>query len=127
MHSTPPEVILVVSDERTVLPVWTALLEHEGYRILLAYDGPEGAAIARKVRPDLILTLYPQPMWKGSFIRFLKDDPDLERIRTCAVLSVDDEAAARAARDDGADCMLPKDAPVADIVVQVGRLLSEMR
>src|SRR5713226_2575935 len=48
-------VILVVDDEPKIVDIVRAYLAREGYRVLVAYDGREALALARRERPDLIV------------------------------------------------------------------------
>ncbi len=49
------ETILVVDDEPKIVDIVRAYLAREGYRVLVAYDGREALATARRERPDLIV------------------------------------------------------------------------
>jgi two-component system, OmpR family, alkaline phosphatase synthesis response regulator PhoP len=47
--------ILVVDDEASIRTIARAYLEQAGFRVLLAETGPEGLALARQQRPDLLI------------------------------------------------------------------------
>src|SRR3712207_5226795 len=47
--------ILVVDDEPKIVDIVRAYLAREGYQELVAYDGQEALAAARRGRPDLIV------------------------------------------------------------------------
>jgi len=47
--------ILVVEDEPTLAQALRYNLEREGYRVLLAFQGQEGLALARTESPDLVI------------------------------------------------------------------------
>ena len=47
--------ILVIDDERDVVDLLAYNLEKAGYRVIGAYDGESGLALARERRPDLII------------------------------------------------------------------------
>ncbi len=47
--------ILVVDDEPKIVDIVRAYLARDGYRVLVAYDGREALALARRERPDLIV------------------------------------------------------------------------
>ncbi len=49
------ETILVVDDEPTIGEVVALYLQREGYRVLIAADGPGGLELARSEQPDLIV------------------------------------------------------------------------
>ncbi|OPZ29055.1 MAG: putative transcriptional regulatory protein TcrX [Lentisphaerae bacterium ADurb.BinA184] len=50
-----PKTILIVDDDPDLLESNELLLQARGYRVLTAYDGPAGLAIAREEHPDLII------------------------------------------------------------------------
>jgi two-component system alkaline phosphatase synthesis response regulator PhoP len=52
---TTPATILVVDDEQSIRTVVRAYLEHEGYAVLMAENGPDAIALAEDRRPDLVI------------------------------------------------------------------------
>lgn len=57
--------ILIVDDEAVVALCMATLLEDEGYRVVTATDGMEGAERARRRQPDLIITDLMMPRMDG--------------------------------------------------------------
>ena len=53
--SLPAKKILVVDDDPVILKALSWDLEHGGYEVITAVDGPEAFAVVRRQRPDLIL------------------------------------------------------------------------
>ena len=53
--SLPAKKILVVDDDPVILKALSWDLEHAGYEVLTAVDGPDAFAVVRRQRPDLIL------------------------------------------------------------------------
>lgn len=53
--SLPAKKILVVDDDPVILKALAWDLEHGGYEVLTAVDGPDAFAVVRRQRPDLIL------------------------------------------------------------------------
>lgn len=49
------ELILIIEDEPQIARLSRDYLERQGYRVLVAADGPAGLAVARAERPDLVL------------------------------------------------------------------------
>ena len=47
--------VLIVDDEKAIVDILEFNLRKEGYETLCAYDGPEGARMAREENPDLML------------------------------------------------------------------------
>jgi CheY-like chemotaxis protein len=73
--------ILVVEDNVDTSAMLRLLLEKTGYTVSVAYNGEEGLAAAKNVRPDLILLDLMMPVLDGfGTHRALKDDPSLAQI-----------------------------------------------
>ncbi len=62
-NSTP--VILVVDDTMTNMAFARAILQQEGFHVLLAKSGEEAIALAKEEKPDLILLDVDMPGWNG--------------------------------------------------------------
>jgi uncharacterized protein (TIGR02266 family) len=79
--------ILVVDDAPMFREIETVFLGRTG-RILTAGDGTEALAIARRERPDLVLTdLSMREMDGDQLCRELRHDPDLRRVPVIVVTS----------------------------------------
>jgi CheY-like chemotaxis protein len=80
---TPPEgalahgpLVLLVDDEEDIRRVATAVLRGLGCQVVLARDGVEGLALARALKPDLVLTDALMPHLDGrEMCQQLKADP----------------------------------------------------
>lgn len=57
--------ILIVEDEVAIVDILTFNLERDGYRVISAYDGEEGARLAKEENPDLILLDVMLPKMDG--------------------------------------------------------------
>jgi two-component system sensor histidine kinase/response regulator len=72
------KIILVVDDEDDVRELLRVLLEREGYRVECARDGSEGLALAKSLRPDLVITDHIMPGLSGKeLIRAMGKTPAL--------------------------------------------------
>jgi type IV pilus assembly protein PilB len=81
--------ILVVEDSLTVASVVKYYLEMEGFEMLLAPDGRSGLEIARRERPDVVVTdLYMPDMDGIALVKALRADPGT---RDCAILMLTTE------------------------------------
>jgi len=68
--------VLVVDDEKDILRVATRVVESLGYGLILAGHGEEGLELARRYRPDLVLTDALMPRLDGREMgRRIKEDP----------------------------------------------------
>ncbi|MDI6640799.1 MAG: response regulator [Elusimicrobiota bacterium] len=73
--------ILIIDDERDTAKLIAVYLQDEGYNTLLAYNGPDGIAIARERKPELvILDLYMPGMDGFSVLKVLKQDKETQHI-----------------------------------------------
>ena len=57
--------VLVVEDDRNIAELLQLYLEKEGYAVTVAYDGGEGVAKFRSVKPDLVLLDVMMPVMNG--------------------------------------------------------------
>ena len=100
-----PARILVVEDHPINVKVAQALLETEGYEVIVARDGATALQTARSLTPDLILLDLKLPDIAGLDIaRQLKADPVTRTIPLVALTAYamrGDEERARAAGCDG--------------------------
>jgi DNA-binding NtrC family response regulator len=89
-----PQVVLIVDDAPINLKVLAEILMPEGYKVLLATDGPTALDIARKMKPQVIILDIMMPDMDGFEVcRRLKED---EATREAAVIfcsALDDTAA----------------------------------
>ena len=73
--------ILVIEDNQDQVDLLTSLLQRAGYELLIARNGQEGLTMARKERPDLILTDLMLPQLNGYEIcTMLKQDTKYQDI-----------------------------------------------
>jgi DNA-binding response OmpR family regulator len=96
--------ILVIEDNPAYAKIVCKRLESNGYKAVIAGDGLEGYALARKLRPDLILLDLILPGLDGHKVcRLIKFDRNLRNTPVAMFTSRDteeDESTARAARAD---------------------------
>lgn len=70
-----PATVLVANDEPEVLNMLKRLLEHDGYRVVVADDGQRALELAFTVRPDVIISDVVMPFIDGvELCRRLKAD-----------------------------------------------------
>jgi two-component system alkaline phosphatase synthesis response regulator PhoP len=73
--------ILLVDDDKDFVEATTMVLESKPYEVVVAYNGDEGLAKARKEKPDLIILDIIMPVKDGfSAAEQLKKDPELKKI-----------------------------------------------
>ena len=101
--------ILIVDDEKDLVEMISLRLSPLGYEISVAYDGAEGLAKAREIKPDLIILDLMLPKMDGYQVcRMLKFDINYKHIPIILLT-------ARAGADDmkmgeeaGADAFISK-------------------
>ena len=70
------KLILVVDDERDIAEIVSELLQGEGYRTTVAYDGQEALAALREHRPDAVVLDIKMPVMDGlEVIHRMRADP----------------------------------------------------
>jgi CheY-like chemotaxis protein len=75
--AAPRPLVLVVDDEKDIQRVATRVIESLGYGLIVAHDGEEGLALARRYRPQLVLTDALMPRLDGREMgRRIKEDPE---------------------------------------------------
>jgi CheY-like chemotaxis protein len=82
MDSNPDgKLILVVDDEFDVLSAYTMLFEYRGFRVRTAGNGAEALSVARRERPDIVISDYMMPVMNGADLCVAwRDDPALREI-----------------------------------------------
>ncbi len=84
-----PARILIIEDNPTNMELMVYLLRAFGYTPLMAYDGEEGLAVARRALPDLIICDVHLPKLDGyGVVAALKGDVALRAIPTLAVTAL---------------------------------------
>lgn len=75
--------VLIAEDEAALLEIYAELVAGLGHECLVAHDGDEAIDLARKHRPDLVVTDYMLPGRTGvDVIRSLRADPVLAEVPT---------------------------------------------
>jgi CheY-like chemotaxis protein len=118
--------ILLVEDHEDNRIVYSTILEHFGYTVLLAGDGAEGVRLARETRPDLILMDVSIPVMDGwEATRTLKADPATSSIPVIALTAHALAADRERAVEVGCDGYLAKPVEPSRVVEEVRRMLGD--
>ncbi len=116
-----PQTVLVVDDEEAIAEAVRARLESEGYRVLVAADGPQALGTAAEERPDLVVLDLMLPGMDG-----LEVCRELQRERWVPVLMLTartEEADKIAGFAVGADDYLTKPFSLRELAVRVRAIL----
>ena len=120
------QTILLVEDHEDNRIVYSTILEHFGYRVLLAGDGAEGVRMARESSPDLVLMDVSIPVMDGwQATATLKADPATARIPVIALTAHALPADRERAEEVGCDGYLAKPVEPRRVLEEVRRFLGE--
>jgi two-component system, OmpR family, alkaline phosphatase synthesis response regulator PhoP len=82
--------ILVVEDERAVAETLKAILEDEGYQVIVATNGRDALAILIEERPQLVVSDLMMPLMNGKALyQAMQADEQLRSIPFLVVSSLD--------------------------------------
>lgn len=92
--------ILIVDDDPDFQKTTKMILLTDGYEVFAAGDGKEGLAMAKEVKPDLImLDIMMETLFEGfSFLGTLRDAPGYEEVAGTPILMVSSVKADTGAR-----------------------------
>ena len=118
--------ILVVDDSEITRAILARTLRGAGYEVLEARDGAEGALIALRERPAVVVTDLEMPTMDGfPLLRLLKADPLCAHIPVLILTSHAEAASRFWGLRTGADAYLTKDHRPQDLVAVVRDLASQ--
>jgi CheY-like chemotaxis protein len=101
--------ILMVEDNRDGAETLRTLLQLAGHEVALACTGPEGVALAKQFRPDVVLCDIGLPGMDGFAVgRALRQDPLTARSRLIVLSGYGQEEDRRKSREAGFDLHLTK-------------------
>ena len=120
--------ILIVDDEPAILDLVRFTLEDAEVRVVEASDGVEALALARRLRPDLILLDVHMPRLDGlEACRQIRRDPALARTPIVMLTAAGQEADRARGREAGADEYLTKPFSPLALLALVEALVPETR
>jgi CheY-like chemotaxis protein len=113
--------ILVADDEPEVRSLILALLEDEGYRVVVAANGRAALEAVERRRPDLILMDIMMPMMDGrEAVRRLRARPELASVPIILMSAVTSDAL-----QPGVQAFVPKPFDLDYLLGAIDRLLDE--
>jgi CheY-like chemotaxis protein len=123
MRATTPKTVLVIDDDDGLQESLEALLEMEGYQVLLARDGIQALEVLKTTRPALILLDLMMPRMNGyELVEQMRQQGYLPGI-PIIVLTADVRARQKAAQL-GAESFVTKPFELDDLLQQIQRLAS---
>jgi len=119
-----PDRILVVDDDRIIVEILKQSLALAGYDVTSAADGKEGLALARALKPDLILLDVMMPKLDGySVCLQLKEDPATQLIPIIILTALTDRDDKLKALEVGADEFIRKPPDRQELLIRIKSLL----
>ncbi len=116
--------ILVIDDSPTDVRVLTVLLERNGFSVVSANNAMDGIAMAKSVRPDLVLMDVIMPGANGfQATRMLSKDPETAAIPVIIVTTKNMEADRLWGLRQGAKDFVTKPPNERDLIARINRLL----
>jgi len=121
--------VLIVNDEPDQLTLMGNLLHKAGYSVLTAEDGVEGLTLARRERPDLVISDVSMPRMNGlEFCRAIRADSELKTVPILLVSALQkDTQSVVAGLQAGADDYLEVPFDSTRLIAKVSRLLERSR
>jgi CheY-like chemotaxis protein len=119
-------VILVAEDEASLRLMIAAALHRDGFDAVLCDDGRDALdQLERGVEVDAVLTDIRMPRMTGvEFVERLRSDNRWRALPVIAMSAYSDEHQEFAVRGVGADAFLAKPFTIADLTIQLRRLLA---
>ncbi|MEG4206688.1 response regulator [Microcoleus sp. Pol7_A1] len=117
--------VLVVDDNPDLRFYVSAILRDSGFAVLLARNGEEGFAVAKKRHPNLIITDLMMPLISGlDLIRMIREDEELQGTPAILLTAKADEDTRIEGVERGADAYLSKPFNDRELLAEVRNLLA---
>ncbi len=115
--------ILIIEDNHDVADSLQLLLEVLGHETRVAYNGPDGVALAAEWLPEVVLSDIGLPGMDGYGVaRALRANPSTAGIRLIAVTGYGNDNDRRRAAEAGFDCHFTKPVDSAVLLAMINRL-----
>jgi DNA-binding response OmpR family regulator len=119
-----PKKILIVEDERDISRMLEYNLRKEGYATVQAADGPSGAALAARERPDLVLLDIMLPGVDGiEVLKRLRSDPRTSSLPVIMLTAKSEETDKIVGLELGADDYMTKPFAIKELLARVKAVL----
>ena len=113
--------VLVVEDDRNIAELLQMYLEKEGYAVTTAYDGGQGLAKFRAIKPDLVLLDVMMPVMDGwSVCKTIRGESQTPVIMLTAKGETDDKVQGLRA---GADDYITKPFEMKEVLARIEAVL----
>ena len=113
--------VLIVEDDRNIAELLQMYLEKEGYAVTVAYDGGQGLAKYRAIKPDLLLLDVMMPVMDGwSVCKTIRAEAQTPIIMLTAKGETDDKVTGLKA---GADDYITKPFEMKEVLARIEAVL----
>ena len=123
-HGSKSLVALIAEDSRIQAKILENRLQQAGYTVQVAHDGAAALELARKLKPDVIISDIEMPRMTGyELCARLRDDPHTEQIPVLMLSARGETPHVKEGLRAGADDYLPKPFDPEELVLRVNALL----
>lgn len=124
----PDPLVLVVDDNEDNREIYATSLRHKGYAVEVAADGAEALAIARRLRPVIVVMDLGMPGMDGwEAIAALRATPETRETYVIVVSGFADTTSRKRARDAGCDEFLAKPCLPKVLIERIADVLKKRR
>jgi DNA-binding response OmpR family regulator len=119
--------ILIVEDELAYVRVLRDQLKVKGYEVIVAKDGKEGLAMAKKEKPDMILLDIRMPVMDGLTMLSLlrkEESGNTTKVVMLTNLEPDDKIIGNIVKDQPAYYFVKSDIKLGELLEKVQEILS---
>jgi len=121
-----PKKILVADDEEEIVFLLKRRLSKSGYEIIVAPNGVEAFALAKREAPDLLILDVMMPELDGLTVCFrLKTDPKYQHMKIILLTARDQQKDKHAGETVGADVYVTKPFEPDDLIKKIQELLEQ--
>ena len=118
--------ILLIEDEKDMAAMTKKILVKHGYEVESAYNGEDGLAKARTIKPDLIVLDVKMPKLDGYKVcENLKEDPEFKNIPVIMLTARDSNIERTIGLAMGAEVYLSKPYDPAVLLTKISQLLKD--
>ena len=115
--------ILLVEDSDDVLYILRTELELMGYVVDIATDGSAGIDIARRIRPDIIVSDLRMPVFDGfEFIKYIRQHSSLNAVPAIALTGMSTQSEVSRAITSGFTAHLTKPVELDELMHLIEKL-----
>jgi DNA-binding response OmpR family regulator len=120
--------LLLIEDDPVILRLLQVSFEVEGFDVVVATDGEAGIALARELRPDLVISDIMMPKRSGlELVTAVRADPATADVPVVLLSAKAQAADVQAGLEAGADDYVTKPFAPLDLLERVTALLAARR